>query len=82
MLYIILIARNGAVYAGISYRNFFLFLNVIPTLINIYYVYPFMFIFYFLTVCICFAFKKYTGTSNSPFRTLIILHNKQVLVGW
>jgi hypothetical protein len=53
-----------AVYAGIPYRKFFLFLNFIPAL-SIYtrskYIYLF---FIFLTVYNCFAFKKYTGTSK------------------
>jgi hypothetical protein len=30
-------ARNAPIYAGTPYRNFFLFLNFIPALINIYY---------------------------------------------
>jgi hypothetical protein len=32
------IAQNGPVYVGIPCRNFFLFLNFIPALINIYYI--------------------------------------------
>jgi hypothetical protein len=31
-------ARNGPVYAGIPYQNFFLFLNFIQALVNIYYI--------------------------------------------
>jgi hypothetical protein len=32
-------ARNGQVYTGIPYRNFFLYLNFISELISIYYIY-------------------------------------------
>jgi hypothetical protein len=35
-------ARNGQVYAGIQYRNFFIFLNFLLPLINIYVQHPFI----------------------------------------
>jgi hypothetical protein len=38
VLALVLIAKNGPVYTGIPYRNFFLFLDFIPALINIYYI--------------------------------------------
>jgi hypothetical protein len=64
------IARNGPVYASITYRNFFLFLNFIPALINIYFIHLSLFFFIFLTVYPCFAFKNYIGTSVFPFPAL------------
>jgi hypothetical protein len=65
-------ARNGPVYAGMPYWHFFLFLNFIPAVINIYYVHlPF---YVFLTVYPCFAFKKYTDTSKFPFRAPCVSH--------
>jgi hypothetical protein len=38
-------ARNGPVYANIPYRNFFLFLNFIPALINMYNIRVYFFLF-------------------------------------
>jgi hypothetical protein len=64
-------SRNGPVYAGIPYRNFFLFLNFILAHINIYYIHLSLYIL--LTVYLCFAFKKYTGTYKFPFRALGIV---------
>jgi hypothetical protein len=64
-------ARYGSVYASVPYQNFFLFLNFMPALTNIYYIHlPF---FQFP----CFAIKKYTGTSKFPFRALCLI-NKRV----
>jgi hypothetical protein len=52
------IARNGPVYAGIPYRKFFLLLNFLPTLINIYIyilLYPFMLLHFSDTIYLfCF----------------------------
>jgi hypothetical protein len=66
-------ARNGLVYAGIPNPIFFLFLNVIPALINMYYMH--LSVSVFLTAYLCFAFKKYTSTSKSPFRALVATYN-------
>jgi hypothetical protein len=65
-------ARNEPVYAGISYRNYFYFLNFIPELINVYYLHSFTFAHY-----PCFSFKKKTDTSKFPFRAVDIstVHN-------
>jgi hypothetical protein len=38
-------AKNGPVYAGITYQNFFLFLNLISALINMYYIHLSFFYF-------------------------------------
>jgi hypothetical protein len=60
-------ARSGPAYAGIPYRNFFLFLNFIPAFINIYYIHS---SFNFSDGISLFAFKKYTGISEFAFRAL------------
>jgi hypothetical protein len=52
-----------------EYRNFFLFLNFIPALINMYNIHLSFPIF--LTLYPYFAFKKHTGTSKFTFRSLI-----------
>jgi hypothetical protein len=39
--------RAGTAYVGIPYRNFFLFLNFVPALINIYYYYALSLFFHF-----------------------------------
>jgi hypothetical protein len=58
-------------WAGIPYRNFFLFLNFIPALTNIYYIHLYIFpIFLRVYSYPCFTFRKYTGTSIFPFRAL------------
>jgi hypothetical protein len=54
------------------HRNFFLLLNFIPALTNVYYIHLPFFFFFFLTVHPCFAFKKYTSNFKFSFRTLII----------
>jgi hypothetical protein len=59
-------ARNGPVYAGIPCRSFFLFLNFT----HIHTISAYFSRFFFLTVYPCFALKKYTGTSEFPFRPL------------
>jgi hypothetical protein len=65
-------ARNGQVYAGIPYRNSFLFLNFIPVIINIYYVHLHFSIS--LAVYPCFAFKKYTKYKKFHFEYCIRLY--------
>jgi hypothetical protein len=57
--------------AGITYRNFFVFLNFIPALVNIYYIHLSSSIF--LAVYPCFTFKKYTCTLKFSFRALKII---------
>jgi hypothetical protein len=52
-----------------------LFLNFIPKLIKIYYIHLAFFPPFFLKAYPCFAFKKYTGTSKFPFRSLIYSTN-------
>jgi hypothetical protein len=64
-------ARNGPVYAAIPYRKFFLFLNFILALINIYYIQ--LSLTSFLMVYLCFTFKMYTGTYKFPFRALMLI---------
>jgi hypothetical protein len=49
-------------------RNFFLLLNFVPALVNMYNIY--LLFPFFLKVYTCFAFKKYTGTSKFSFRAL------------
>jgi hypothetical protein len=48
-------ARNGLVYANITYRNFFLFLNFIPSL-NIYYIH--LYFFHYSNGISLFRFQK------------------------
>jgi hypothetical protein len=57
------------------YRNFFLFLNFVPALINTYGYYISVPFSIFLAVYPCFAFKKYTGTSKFPYRVLGLYQN-------
>jgi hypothetical protein len=61
-------ARNGPVYR----TGTFLFLNFMPAL-NIYYIHVCFSIF--LTLYPWFAFKKYTGTSQFPFRAPCTVHD-------
>jgi hypothetical protein len=64
-------ARYGPVYAGTPHRNFLLFMNSIPALINIYIYLSF---FHFPDgIYPYFAFKKYIGTSKVPFRALVLI---------
>jgi hypothetical protein len=59
-------AGNGPVYAGTPYRNFFLFLNFMPTFINIYYI----------QLCFQFFFWRYILVSllRSIPAALLSLH--------
>jgi hypothetical protein len=66
---LVLTARNGPVYAGTPYRNFF------PSWISYRHSSPTIFIYrfpFFLAAYPCFAFKKETGSSKFPFRALLL----------
>jgi hypothetical protein len=70
--------RNGPVYAGTPYRNFFLYLNFIPAFINMYMYYIHLSFYIFLTYA-CSACKKYTGTSIFPNRALVTTQKSSML---
>jgi hypothetical protein len=74
--------RNGPVCAGIPYRYFFLFLNIIPELINTYYIHLSYFFSFFLTVQPCLSYEKYTSTYTFQFRALSSRIDKAKLTLW
>jgi hypothetical protein len=72
-------ARNGPVYAGIPYWNFYLFLIFIPVLINIYYIHVgYFFHFSDGSLYTYFVFKKYkhAGAYTFSFRGLKLILKK------
>jgi hypothetical protein len=60
-------ARNGPAYAGIPYRNFFLFLNFTPAIINIYCIHLSFSISMTIGICTCFVLRSIPAFLNLYF---------------